>query len=98
MAPVTDEAREQQPDQKPAANKENKPVGFFHEDNGNKSSMRLMCFVSLIAAIVFASVTMINSGKANNNSSDGLTITFGFLLSAFAPKTLQKFAETRFDK
>jgi hypothetical protein len=32
-----------------------------------------MCFISLLSAIVFASLTMINSGKPNNNSSDGLT-------------------------
>lgn len=33
-------------------------VGFFKEDNGNFSSMRLMSFVALIAAIFFGSVTM----------------------------------------
>ena len=29
------------------------------------------------------------------NASNGIYITFGFLLAAFAPKALQKFAETK---
>ena len=68
--------------------------GFFDEDNGNQSSMRLMCFVSLIAAICFGILTVLNSGQ-NQNNSEGIYITFGFLISAFAPKAVQKFAEQK---
>lgn len=74
---------------------EPKQVGFFEEDNGNRSSMRLMSFVALIAAIVFGFLTILNPGNPNNNSEEGIYITFGFLLSAFAPKAVQKFAETK---
>lgn len=64
-------------------------VGFFQEDNGNKSSMRLMSFTALIAGIVFALLTILRA------SDEGIYITFGFLIAAFAPKALQKFAETK---
>jgi len=61
---------------------------FFQEDNGNSSSMRLMCFVSLITAVVCGVLVTIGKG-----TSDGVIITFGFLIAAFAPKAVQKFAE-----
>ena len=67
------------------------PVGFFQEDNGNKSSMRLMSIVALIASIVFGVLTVLGAGGANGQN--GIYITFGFLLAAFAPKAVQKFAE-----
>lgn len=68
---------------------ENK-VGFFREDNGNKSWMRLNCFVALLVSILFGYLT-IQKGDA---AGDGLLITIGFLVAAFAPKAVQKFAET----
>jgi hypothetical protein len=67
------------------------PSGFFQEDNGTYSSMRLMCFVGLLAAITFGLLTIL--GKSDNGN--GIYITFGFLLSAFAPKAVQKFAEQK---
>ena len=68
-----------------------KPVGFFDEDNGNKSSMRLMSFTALIAAIMFGALTTLGVGEGQ----EGIYITIAFLLAAFAPKALQKFAETK---
>lgn len=68
--------------------------GFFLEDNGSKSSMRLMSFIALMAAIAFGALTLLNPTKTINGT-DGIYITFGFLLSAFAPKAVQKFAETK---
>lgn len=62
-------------------------TGFLQGDNRNNSSMRLS-FVALIASIVFGLTSMLHKGAGVN----GLYITFGFLLSAFAPKALQKFA------
>ena len=79
--------------QSQAANQQNpetgKNTGFFQEDSETYSSMRLMCFVSLLAAIGISFLTL----KTGN--SDGMTITFGFLVSAFAPKAVQKFAEQK---
>jgi hypothetical protein len=76
-----------------AENKEvpEKKSSFFHEDNGNLSSMRLMCFISLISSILFGVLTIYTGNK------DGIIVTFGFLLGAFAPKALQKFAEQKVD-
>jgi hypothetical protein len=65
--------------------------GFFKEDNGHKSSMRLMCFTSLIASIIFGLIAIMHGGSG----SEGIYITFGFLLGAFAPKAVQKFAEAK---
>ncbi len=67
------------------------PKGYLEEERGRKSAMRAMSVVALIASIVFGLITLLTS-TANQNS--GLFITFGFLLAAFAPKALQKFAET----
>ena len=66
-------------------------TGFLQEDNGNNSSIRLMSFVALIASIVFGLISILHKDASVN----GLYITFGFLLAAFAPKALQKFAEKR---
>ena len=78
-------------------------VGFFEDDSGHRSSMRLMCFLSLIAAIVFGALTVSFSIESRRNiknaeqypptNTEGIYITFGFLLAAFAPKAVQKFAE-----
>ena len=67
-------------------------VGFFEDDKGNLSSMRLMSFIALIAAIIFGVLTILIKDV---NSGNGIYITFGFLLAAFAPKALQKFAEIK---
>jgi len=75
-------------------------VGFLEEKKGVRSSMRLMSMVALIASIAFGGITIsitANSSDGNSSSRDardtGVFITFGFLLAAFAPKALQKFAE-----
>ena len=78
----------------PDSNGRKTPTGFFSEDNGNKSSMRLMSFVALIAAIIFGGLTILTDSDKSNNT-DGIYITFGFLLAAFAPKAVQKFAEEK---
>ena len=52
-----------------------------------------MCFVSLITAISLSCLTLL---VADTESKDeGILLTFGFLVSAFAPKAVQKFAETK---
>ena len=68
-----------------------KRVTYFEDNQGNQSSMRLMSFIALITAIVFGGLTIM----MDTTSDHGIFITFGFLLSAFAPKALQKFAETK---
>jgi hypothetical protein len=83
-------------------------TGFLEESPGNRSAMRLMCMLALIAAIVFGGLTMVRSNGIETKNADGstrtvypprddtgLTLTFGFLIAAFAPKAVQKFAEQR---
>jgi hypothetical protein len=60
---------------------------FFQENNGQYSAMRAMSFIALIAAIVFGTITI------TSKNSDGKYITTSFLVAAFAPKAVQKFAE-----
>ncbi len=62
-------------------------IGFFQESSGNNSIMRLMCFISLLTAICFGLITLLNPQLKDV----GIQLTFSFLVSAFAPKTLQKF-------
>ncbi len=83
-------------------------TGFLEESPGNRSAMRLMCLLALLASIAFAAVTMLRSAPMLSRDSGGqetltypprddtgMIISFAFLLAAFAPKVLQKFAEQR---
>ena len=69
--------------------------GYLTDDHGHPSSMRLMSMVALIASIAFGLITVLNR---DINHENGLYITVLFALAAFAPKALQKFAETRFSQ
>lgn len=60
---------------------------FLQEDTGKYSTMRAMSFIALIAAIVFGAMTI------TNKDSEGRYITTAFLVAAFAPKAVQRFAE-----
>lgn len=68
-------------------------TGYFQESPHTRSSMRVMCFISLLASIVFGIVTLLVADKAV--APTGLFITVAFLLSAFAPKALQKMVEQK---
>ncbi len=73
---------------------ETKKRGYLEDHEGNPSSMRLMSVTALIASIAFGLIVTLHSGASNNEN--GLYITIAFLLAAFAPKALQKFAEAKF--
>jgi len=66
---------------------------FLQDDKGNDSSMRLMCMISLFGSLVFGLLTILLEAKSENVS--GIYITMGFLVSAFAPKSLQKYIEEK---
>lgn len=84
----------------------NQKTGFLEESPGSRSSMRLMCMMALITAIILSGVVV---GQSLQQSSRPITpgtgypardpeilyIIFGFLISAFAPKAVQKFAEQK---
>lgn len=66
-------------------------TGFLTEDNGNKSSMRLMSIMSLIVAVVFGGF-IIYSKTPDPNAMYIFTL---FFLGAFCPKLVQKFVEQK---
>ncbi len=68
-------------------------VRYLEDDQGNPSSMRLMSATALVASIVFGLIATLHSKACGEN---GLYITAAFLIAAFAPKALQKFAEVKF--
>lgn len=80
--------------QAPAVQADNQEaVGYFQDQSGNNSSMRLMCFVSLLTSILFGVITLWIAYNGKTDNGNGILITFGFLVGAFAPKAVQKFAE-----
>jgi hypothetical protein len=73
-------------------------IGFMQDDQGHQSSMRLMCMMALLSAIVFGALSILAAVGvigASSAGADAITITFGFLVAAFAPKAIQKFAEQK---
>jgi len=75
-------------------NRDSKPQsGLLTDDQGKRSMMRLMSFIALLASIWFAWMTLTDQ---NTTSNEGVYITTAFLLSAFAPKALQKFIENSY--
>lgn len=66
-------------------------IGFFEEAEGVKSSLRLMSFLSFIVSVAFSFIAF----QFEHIGSEHLTIIFGFLVGAFAPKVVQKFAEEK---
>lgn len=67
---------------------ENKP-GYFTDSKGNPSSMRVNSHLSLWMAFVSGGLTLYT------NNPNGVWITTMFLVGAFAPKAVQKFAEMK---
>ena len=65
--------------------------GFFCDDEGNPSSMRLMSMLSLLVAAALATVEVMAWGSGEGHSE----LVLYFLIGAFAPKAVQKFAERR---
>ena len=72
------------PTPKPAA-----PVWkkFFADDAGNLSSMRLMSLLALLFSMALAAASVWGTADV------GSELVLYFLVAAFAPKAVQKFAE-----
>ncbi len=65
-------------------------TGFFQDDNGSASSLRMMCMVSLMGAIMFGLLTLSLSLKGINDGGNGIYFTLISLVGAFAPKAIFK--------
>ena len=64
---------------------------LFSDDQGNPSSMRMMSMLALVVAAGLAAVEVFGWGSGEDNTE----LVLYFLVAAFAPKAVQKFAETR---
>ena len=62
---------------------------YMTDDNGNPSSMRLMSMLALVVAASLAFVEVLGWGSG----ADKTELVLYFLVAAFAPKAVQKFAE-----
>jgi len=58
-----------------------KIIQIFQENNGTMSSMRVYCFIALIVAAILS---------FNGGSFEMIIL---WLVAAFAPKSIQKYAE-----
>jgi hypothetical protein len=65
--------------------------GWFSDDQGNPSSMRLMSMLALLVAGGLAFVEVFGWGSGSGNTE----LVLYFLVAAFAPKAVQKFAEIK---
>ena len=62
---------------------------FMTDNEGNPSSMRLMSMVALFVAAALACVEAFGWGSGGGRTE----LVLYFLVAAFAPKAVQKFAE-----
>lgn len=69
-------------------------VGFFETSEGNKSAMRLNSFISLLTAIAISIYATITKQLEINT----ISLVTMFVVSAFAPKAVQKFAENNIEE
>jgi len=62
---------------------------YLTDDHGNPSSMRLMSMLALIVAAGLALIQVFKLGSGDDKTE----LVLYFLVAAFAPKAVQKFAE-----
>jgi hypothetical protein len=72
----------------------NKSIGFFQEDNGSRSMVRLITFIGFMAAIGFG---VRASLKPVDQAGSDLQLTVIFLTASITGKVGQKFAEKKDD-
>jgi len=72
-----------------------KKIGFFEEKENERSMMRLLSFLSFFVAVYIAIYAIMT--KQPGVTIDVQTMTFFgfFMVAAFVPKAVQKFAEVK---
>lgn len=63
---------------------------YMTDDQGNPSSMRLM---SMLALLMAGALAFIEVFRCDLSGGDNIQLVLYFLVAAFAPKAVQKFAE-----
>lgn len=69
---------------------------MMQDHSGKPSTMRMMNVLSLFASMVFGYMAMAH--PVASQGENGIYITFGFLVGAFAPKAIQSFSENKIMK
>ena len=67
-----------------------KGKGYMTDDKGNPLSMRLMSMLALGIAGLLAFIEVLGWGSSDGGKTE---LVLYFLVAAFAPKAVQKFAE-----
>jgi hypothetical protein len=74
-------------------------VKFLQDHKGNRSEMRLISFLSFLAAAGIAFILVLRHPAAPEPfPSNGLVLVALFLTAAVVPKTFQKLIELKFDR
>ena len=74
-------------------------IGFFEEDTHSRSSMRLMCFLTLLFAFYITWLIVISHlNAATPIEQFEMAVIALLFIASFAPKAIQKFAETQLEK
>lgn len=66
---------------------------MFLDDEGNPSSMRVMAAIAFLTSAYLAVVEVFYRKVLGTDGGSDTELVFYFLVAAFAPKALQKFAE-----
>lgn len=67
-------------------------AGYLQDDNGNSSMTRMMSLLCLIIAIIMGFILIVKE-QDMKDPFVGIYVFTAFLVAAFAPKVIQKFAE-----
>ncbi len=70
-------------------------TGYLNESNGDKSAMRLMNILLLVAAIAIGLITVL---RPETDSGSGITLTIAFLSASIGGKVGQKWLEKPIEK
>jgi len=71
-------------------------IGFFQEENGKKSLMRLMSLLSLLFSFFITSLIVFGAIFYKVVIGYWMIVLIGFfVVGAFAPKAIQRFAERK---
>ena len=81
------------PEPAPEVVPESNKIGFLDEQVGQKSAMRLMCLISLIAGVILFFISAIGGLAGNDGTAQATQAAITLISVAFTGKITQKFNE-----